>query len=409
VGAEAGASPSPATLTPSPGTTPAPAAANKRGVHLLLDDGNVRFPEEVWQDHVLGAARLVGPGGYVVELIRSNDLRPESWQRFFDLVDRAGLVPIVRLATYKDPQYDWWAAPVPDPGGRTYHGEAERFRRFFDAIDWRAETVLVTVANEPNRPDEWGGAPDPAAYARFLRDVTEALRRVSSVRVLVLNGALDAYAPSQSFGSTYAVDSERFLEGMAAEVPDVFARLDGWASHAYPLGPFGEDPSRQELKIDDVRPGAPPRQQPPPELPNRGVNGYAWELWKLRQLGPARDLPVYVTETGWRHVRSQAARSRDADFATVEDDRFGALVGLAFDGPLEKPAEGWIPWNQDTRVRAAALFAFGGRPEFWGHTNLALVDPTGRITGLYGFAEALARVSPGTVAREPPLVTAPAR
>jgi len=369
-------------------------------VHLLLDDGNVRFPEEVWQEHVRGAARLVGPGGYVVELIRSNDLRPESWQRFFDLVDQAGLVPIVRLATYKDPQHDWWAAPVPDPGGRAYHGEAERFRRFFDAIDWRSETVLVTIANEPNRPDEWGGAPDPAEYARFLRDVTEALRRVSSVRVLVLNGALDAYAPSQSFGSTYAIDSERFIEGMAAEVPDVFARLDGWASHAYPLGPFGEDPGRQEFKIDDVRPGAPARQQPPPGLPNRGVNGYAWELWKLRQLGVARDLPVYVTETGWRHVRSQAARSRDADFATVEDDRFAELVGLAFDGPVQRPADGWTPWNQDARVRAAALFAFGGRPEFWGHTNLALVDPSGRIVGLYGFAEALARVSPGTVARD---------
>src|SRR3954452_14671105 len=245
--AQPGASPTTATpppATPAPGATPSPAAVNKRGVHLLLDDGSVRFPDEVWRDHVLGAARLVGPGGYVVEVIRSNDLLPESWQQFFDLADQAGLVPIVRLATYKDLQHNWWVAPVPNPGGRTYQGEAERFRRFFDAIDWRSDTVLVTVANEPNRPDEWGGAPDPASYARFLRDVTEALRRVSSVKVLVLNGALDAYAPSQTFGSTYAVDSERFMEGMAAEVPDVFARLDGWASHAYPLGPFGEDPSK---------------------------------------------------------------------------------------------------------------------------------------------------------------------
>jgi hypothetical protein len=340
----------------------------------------------------------VGPGGYVVELIRSDDLRPDSWQRFFDLVDQAGLVPIVRLATFKDRQHDWWSAPVPDPGGRSYRGEADRFRRFFDAIDWHTNIVLVTVANEPNRPDEWGGAPDPAEYARFLRDVTEALRRVSGVRVLVLNGGLDAYAPSQSFGATYAIDSDRFMEGMVAEVPNVFERLDGWASHAYPLGPFGEEPGRQQFKIDDVRPQAAPRRQPPPGVPNRGVNGYAWERWKLQQLGLARDLPVYVTETGWRHVRSQTPRSRDADFATVDDDRFGEMVSLAFDGPSRGQAVGWTPWNQDPAVQAVALFAFGGKPEYWGHTNLALVDPLGHILGTYGFADALARVAPGTVA-----------
>jgi hypothetical protein len=333
-------------------------------------------------------------------VIRSDDLRPESWQQFFDLVADEGLIPIVRLATHKDPPNDWWAAPVPDPNGSSYVGEAERFRRFFDAINWRAETVLVTVANEPNRPDEWGGAPDPAAYARFLRDVTDALGRVSAVKVLVLNGALDAYAPSQSFGSTFAIDSERYMEGMVAEVPDVFARLDGWASHAYPLGPFGEHPGRQQFKIDDVRPGAQPRRQPPTGIVNRGVNGYEWELWKLGQLGLERDLPVYVTETGWRHVRSQVPRSRDADLATVEDDRFAEMVNLTYDGPPggARP-EGWLPWNQDDRVKAAALFAFGGRPDIWGHTNLVLVDSDGHIVGTFPFAESLARVSPGTIAR----------
>jgi hypothetical protein len=394
---------------PSPTGTPAPAAVNKRGVHLLLDDGSVRFPDEVWNEHVAGAARLVGRGGYVVEVIRSDDLRPDSWQHFADLVDAEGLTPIIRLATFKDPRNDWWTAPTPDPGGQSYRVEAERFRRFFDAIDWHAETILVTVANEPNRPDEWGGAPDPAAYARFLRDVTDAMRRVSSVRVLVLNGALDAYAPSQSFGATFAIDAERFMEGMVAEIPDVFERLDGWASHAYPLGPFGEHPGRQQFKIDDVRPEARPRRQPPAGVVNRGVNGYSWELWKLQQLGLTRDLPVYVTETGWRHVRSQAPRSRDADFAIVEDDRFADLVGLAFDGPRAGPADGWTPWNHDDRVKTAALFAFGGRPDIWGHTNLVLVDPAGHILGTYPFAEALARVSPGVVAREPVPTSVPPR
>jgi hypothetical protein len=387
------------TPTLAPGETPTPVAVNKRGVHLLLDDGSTKFSEEVWEQHIVWAGRLSGPGGYAVQLVRSNDLRPESWQHMIDLLDREGLIPIVRLATYKDLSNDWWAAPAPDPDGLGYKSEADRFRRFFDAIDWPTDTVLVTVANETNRPDEWGGAPNPAAYARFLRDVAEALRRVTSVKVLILNGALDAYAPSASFGRTFALDSELYLEGMVAEVPDIFERLDGWASHAYPLGPFGEHPGRQTFKIDDVRPNATPRRQPPPGIVNRGVNGYEWELWKLQQLGLTRELPVYVTESGWRHKSSQAP-SRDKDFATVEDARFTELIGLAFDGPSGGQAEGWTPWNLDRRVRAVALFALGGRPDHWGHTNLLFVDQAGRVQGAYPFAEALARVYPGTLAQE---------
>jgi hypothetical protein len=385
------------TPVPVPGQTPTPVAVNKRGVHLLLDDGNVKFSEEVWEQHIVWSGRLAGPGGYAVEVIRSNDLKPQSWQQMIDLMDREGLIPIIRLATYKSDDNQWWVAPRPDPDGVNYKSEADRFRRFFDAIDWPTETVLVTVANETNRPDEWGGAPDPAAYARFLRDVAEALRRVTSVKVLVLNGALDAYAPSASFGSTFAIDSERYMEGMVAAVPDIFEQLDGWASHAYPLGPFAEHPERQVFQIDDVRPNASPRRQPPPGVFNRGVNGYAWELWKLQQLGVPRELPVYVTETGWRHASTQTA-SRDKDFATVSDGRFADFVSLTFDGPSDGPARGWIPWNQDARVRAVALFALAGRPDIWGHTNLLLVDRDGRIQGAYPFAEALARVYPGTPA-----------
>ena len=387
------------TPTLAPGQTPTPVAINKRGVHLLLDDGNTKFEERVWEQHIVWAGRLSGPGGYAVQLVRSNDLDPRSWQQMVDLLDREGLIPIIRLATYKSEDNQWWVEPAPDPDGLGYKSEADRYRRFFDAIDWPSETVLVTVANETNRPDEWGGAPNPAAYARFLRDVAEALRRVTSVKVLILNGALDAYAPSARFTNTFALDSELYLEGMVAEVPDIFERLDGWATHAYPLGPFGEHPGRQIFQIDDVRPNATTRRQPPPGIVNRGVNSYEWELWKLQQLGLTRELPVYVTETGWRHKSTQAA-SRDKDFATVEDGRFADLVSLAFDGPSTGPAEGWIPWNQDPRVKAVALFALAGRPDHWGHTNLLLVDLLGQVQGAYSFAESLAQVYPGTLARE---------
>ena len=57
----------------------------------------------------------------------------------------------------------------------------------------------------------------------------------------------------------------------------------------------------------------------------------------------------------------------------MDDERFSELVALAFDGPAPGQAVGWTPWNQDGAVQAVALFAFGGQPELWGHTNLALV------------------------------------
>jgi hypothetical protein len=131
------------------------------------------------------------------------------------------------------------------------------------------------------------------------------------------------------------------------------------------------------------------------------VNGYAWELWKLASLGVTRALPVYVTETGWRHRSSQASPSLDADYATVEDARFAQYVTLAYDGPPDGLARGWVPWNQDDRVRTAALFALGGAPTHWGHTNLALIGRRGVILAPYPFIEGLAQVSPGVPTREP--------
>ncbi len=385
----------------SPSASPsAGPGVNKRGVHLLLDDGASRWPAEVWAEHVAWAARLVGPGGHVAQLIRSDDLTGAHWQPFFDAVAAEGLVPIIRLATYKDPINPWWVPPTPDPDGIGYRVRAEEFRGFMEGIVWRSDHVVVTIGNEPNRPDEWGGAADPAAYARYLRDVAEALRRVSSVRVVILNAGLDATAPSTADPDNLSWDIERFMEGMATEVPRIFDLLDGWASHAYPLGPFAEPPWLQQFRIDDVRPEATPRPRPPSGLPNRGVNGYAWELWKLGQLGAGRALPVYVTESGWRHSRSQAQDSLDAGNATLEDELVAEYVGLAFDGSgTPELTRGWTPWNDDPRVVTAALFSLAGKPEHWGHTNLVLVDVVGRIVGAYPVADRLARVRLGTASR----------
>ena len=111
-------------------------------------------------------------------------------------------------------------------------------------------------------------------------------------------------------GQTY-LDAESFLDGMHRSDPGVFSAIDVWASHAYPSGPLSAAPGEQVFQIDLLN-GAtnPDHRDPPPGIFNRGVNGYEWELFKLATYG-VRDLPVMITETGWRHAETTDPAATD--------------------------------------------------------------------------------------------------
>jgi hypothetical protein len=374
--------------------TPAPAAwqrpDNKHGIHLLLDDDRNHWLPEVWPQHLQAARQIVGEGGYVVQLVRLDDLDVDRWQYFFDLCAQNQLVPIVRLATPFDHDNKWWEAPPPDPDGQGYTRVAARFRDWLAQLRWPPGPRYVIVHNEPNRGDEWGNHPDPGQYARYLRDVGQALHQAG---VSVLGPALDLYAPHSNGqpinGYTY-IDAESFLDGMAAAAPAAFEVIDVWAAHAYPLDPFRADPSRQVFQIDYAFGASNPQHlEPPAGVYNRGVNSYRWELWKLAQLfGPeSADLPVMVTESGWRHAPSQDPEARDSVHAEISFETMSAYLDLAFNGNggryPDLPETGWTPWNQDERVLGVVLFALGGYPKDWGHTNWVEVGRRGQVTGFY--------------------------
>jgi len=257
-------------------------------------------------------------------------------------------------------------------------------------LRWPATPRYVIVANEPNRGDEWSNQPNPAEYARYLIDVSAALRNVS---VTVLGPALDLYAPHSNgqllFGHRY-IDAETFLDEMFAAEPGVFDAIDVWASHAYPLDPFRFDPSRQIFQIDYAHGASNSRHiEPPSNLTNRGVNSYRWEMWKLEQLvgSRAQSMPVLITESGWRHAPSQDPDARDHVHAEVSFEAMSAYLDLAFHGNggryPDLPETGWTPWNDEARVRGVVLFALGGYPPDWGHTNWITVDEKGQVTGFY--------------------------
>jgi hypothetical protein len=353
---------------------------------------------ERWTEHLQSARDLVGEWGYVVELVRLDDLDSAKWQFFFDECARLHLTPVLRLATTFDKDNGWWAAPPLDADG-TYTTVARQYAEFIADSHWPTSAHDVIVGNEPNHGDEWGGRADPIEYARFLRAVSQALH-IADREVKVLNAPLDPFTPNtngQPFvnGMTY-LDAESFLDGMWRSDPAVFDAIDVWASHAYPSGPLNAGPWEQVFQIDLLN-GAinPDHLVPPPAIFNRGVNGYEWELFKLASYG-VRDLPVMIAETGWRHAETTDPAAADNGREWPPAARVAEYVDLALSGNRGRyptwPEDGWRSWLSDPRVIAVAFFALDGHPKEWGHTNWLQLDADGQILGTYPMYETLSDV-----------------
>lgn len=378
------------------GTPTPPIAPNKLGVHLLLTDGRFDWSIGIWSEHMEYAREAVGEEGYVVQLVRLDDLDADRWQHFMDLCANLHLIPMLRLATTHTA--NGWSAPPQDADG-TYRTVASQYGKFVTALKWPTDAHYIIVGNEPNHGTEWGGRPDPAAYARFLIDVADTLH-TADPQIQILNAGFDAYAPhtgGQPFNDgQYYMDEETFLDGMIAAYPDIFTRLDGWASHAYPQGPFTEGPWQQSYQVDRLNGVVNPNHlKPPAGIYNRGINGYEWELFKLSSyhLPP---LPIFITETGWRHAETTDTDSPDDGSDLPDAETVANYMDLALGVNNDSSAKKWAPWLQDTRVKAVVFFAFDGHPSVWGHTNWLALDPHGEVLDTYAPFESLssARQSP---------------
>lgn len=232
---------------------------NKFGIHIISPT-----PEEA-----SNAASLVnssgGDWGYVTFLIESKDRNENKWQEFFNELRRRHLIPIVRLAT----------KPVNEHWERPYEKEYEAWADFLNKLNWPIKNRYIVIYNEPNHAKEWGNFVDPKNYAEVLDQTATALKNKNQ-DFFVLNGGLDQAAPHQP---PQYFDEELFLKEMEKAVPGIFNKLDGWVSHSYPNPAFAGSPYGF----------------------GRGtVNGWIWELQQLRRLGLNKNLPVFITETGWK-------------------------------------------------------------------------------------------------------------
>lgn len=229
---------------------------NKYGIHIA-------DPQDISD-----AALLVNSGGdwgYVTLVIQENDRNTDTWQKIFDQMRRLHVIPIVRIATRPDGMT--WKKPELE--------DLRDWKTFLNSLNWPTENRYVILFNEPNHAVEWGNTIGPEEYADILVAYARELKEASD-DFFILPAGLDASAPN----STATMDEETFLRRMVASQPDIVSLLDGWTSHSYPNPGFSGSPLATGKGT---------------------LRSFVWELDLLSRLGSTKSLPVFITETGWRH------------------------------------------------------------------------------------------------------------
>lgn len=232
---------------------------NKFGIHLAQ-------PHEA---DMKRAADLVngsgGDWGYVTVVMQENDRNTEKWQQVFDKMRDYHLIPLVRLAT--EPEGSKWRRPSED--------DVDQWVTFLNSLNWVVKDRFVILFNEPNHGTEWGGYVDAIQYAHVAQAFGEKLKASNKDYFLMIAG-LDASAPSQV---PYYGDEADFLRQVVQTIgSEKFNNLfNGVSSHSYPNPAF--------MGSADGN--------------GRGsIRTYMWEKSLLSSYG-VKDLPVFITETGW--------------------------------------------------------------------------------------------------------------
>ncbi|MGD0523109.1 MAG: hypothetical protein ABSA43_00915 [Candidatus Microgenomates bacterium] len=230
---------------------------NKFGIHIAdpvdLDD----------------AAKLVnstgGDWGYVTFVIRNDERDTKRWQKVFDKCRNLHLIPIVRLASHLE-NGNWIKLSL---------DEIDGWVSFFNSLTWVTQNRYIIIGNEPNHAEEWGGEVNPAEYTLYLRTISQKLKQTND-DYFILPAGLDASAPN----SKTSMEESLYLQKMVETDVNIFDEVDGWTSHSYPNPAF----TGSEYAT------------------GRGtIKTYQWELDYLKNLGVQKNLPVFITETGWAH------------------------------------------------------------------------------------------------------------
>jgi len=259
-----------------------------------------------------------GDWGYVLVPYNVYDRDYDKWNRAFSLFNKKHLIPVIQL---------WDVEPT------NYASVTEEAAVFLNRFLWPIKQRYISVYNEPNDQKFWKGTIDPSGYAEVL-DYTIDVFKAENENFFVLNGAFNASAPT----SNGYMDEEAFMYQMNESVPGIFEKLDGWASHSYPQPNFSGSPDATG---------------------RWSIRAYESELSFLQNdLGVKKNLPVFITETGWAHAEGKSYSSEYLPVETVaeyfekaykevwlEDDRVVAVMPFTiwYDSPYDHFS--WVDWR----------------------------------------------------------------
>jgi hypothetical protein len=279
---------------------------------VFANEANNKFGIHLAQPHLEDlkkVAELVnsngGDWGYVTLVIQENDRNSQKWQEIFDLLRKYHLIPIIRLAT----------TPLGNNWKRPNSSDAYSWVDFLDSLNWVVKNRYVVLFNEPNHGSEWGGQVDPKNYADVAFAFAKTLKERNSNFFVMLAG-FDASAPHLP---PKFYDEKLFLKDLIDHQPETFKFIDGWASHSYPNPAFSGSPY---------------------DFGRGTVRTYQWELDLLRQLGVEKELPFFITETGWERKKlseEQVAQNFKIAFEQVwlPDEKIVAVTPFVFDYKME--------------------------------------------------------------------------
>jgi hypothetical protein len=231
---------------------PGKATNNRMGIHIL-------FPEELDS-----ASQLVnsngGDWGYVIIPIQAGDRDIYKWQNFMNKAREKHVIPILRLAT----QGDYFNTSVWEKPNKN---DVLDFANFLNSLEWPVENQYVVIFNEVNRHDEWEGLSNAKEYAEVLDYSVDIFKSLN----------LDFFIISAGLDNAFQNNQYEFLKKMNDSSPGIFEKIDGLGSHSYPNPAFSSSPS-DESKMS--------------------ISSFRYEKELVFDLS-GKDLPIFITETGW--------------------------------------------------------------------------------------------------------------
>jgi hypothetical protein len=250
-----------------------------------------------------------GDWGYVLIPYNMADRDYDKWNRVFEQLRNKHLIPIIQL----------WDVDLDK-----YKKQTQEAANFLNSFLWPIKYRYISVYNEPNDSSFWYGKTDPAQYAKVLNYSIDIFKG-ENPDYFMINGALNTSAPSDG----KHIDALEFMYQMNQEVPGIFDKLDGWASHPYPQPNFSGSPTARG---------------------RWSIRAYEDELeYLVSSLGVKKTLPVFITETGWAHAEGENYNGSYPSVETVSEYFKTAYKDV------------WLP---DDRVRAVIPFTIWYQPPF---------------------------------------------